>query len=139
MSHSIPPSAEALDHYRLHRDVRNLILDYALGASLLGLIPISGLLSLKLAIAALINVKMMHDIGHRWHFVKGQDILAIFGNLFGALGAITLSMGAWFTFFALGLFIPYVGSLAIAAALFTATWAIGQATNQFYANGRYRP
>jgi hypothetical protein len=126
------------DRDRLQRDVRNLILDYALGVSLLGLIPVAGWLSFKLAIAVLINAKMMRDIGYRWQFPRGQDILAIIGNFFGALGAIALSLGAWFTFFALGLFVPYVGSLAIAAALFTLTWMIGQATHQFYANGRHR-
>jgi hypothetical protein len=136
MSSVFPPTVP--DRDRLQRDVRNLILDYALGVCLLGLIPISGLLSLKLAIAVLLNIKMMRDIGHRWQFPKGQDILAIIGNLFGALGAISLALGAWFTFFALGLFVPYVGSLAIAAALFTVTWMIGQATHQFYANGRHR-
>ncbi len=119
----------------LGRDIRNLILDYALGVALLGLIPLDGLLTLKLLVAALINIKMMWDIGARWGFPKGQDILAIAGNLFGALGAFALSVLSWLTFFSLGLFFPYIGSLAIAAALFTITWMLGQATHQFYASG----
>lgn len=122
----------------LYRRVRNLILDYALGVSLLGLIPITGLLTFKLVIAAAIQVKMMWDVGSLWQFPKGQDILAVLGNFFGALGAVALAMMAWFTFFGIGLFVPYLGSFAIAAALFTFTWMIGQATHQFYANGRYR-
>jgi uncharacterized protein (DUF697 family) len=123
----------------LYRQVRNLILDYALGVALLGLIPITGFLTLKLIVAAAIEVKMMWDVGRLWQFPKGQDILAVLGNLFGALGAITLALMVWLTFFGVGVFIPYVGSFAPASALFTFTWMIGQATHQFYANGRYRP
>jgi hypothetical protein len=123
---------------RLYRSVRNLIFDYALGVSLLGLIPISGFLTLKLIIAAVIEVKMMWDVGSLWQFPKGQDILAVLGNLFGAFGAVALALMTWFACFGVGLFIPYVGSFAIAAALFTFTWMVGQATHQFYANGRYR-
>jgi len=122
---------------KLYRDIRNLILDYALGVSLLGLIPVNGLLTLKLITAALINIKMMWDVGKLWGFPKGQDILAMAGNLFAALGAIALGLMTWLTFFGVGLFVPYLGSLAIAASLFTATWMIGQATHQFYANGRH--
>ena len=120
----------------LFRDIRNLILDYALGVSLLGLVPADNSLTIKLIIAGAINIKMMWDVGKRWGFIKGQDILAVVGNFFGALGSIALGVMAWLTFFGVGLFVPYVGGFKIAAALFTTTWMIGQATHQFYANGR---
>jgi uncharacterized protein (DUF697 family) len=120
---------------RVFRDVRNMILDYALGAALIGLIPIDGFLILKFLIAAVLNIKMMWDVGRRWNFPKGQDILAQAGNLFAALGAVALGLVTWITVFAIGLFVPYVSSFAIAASLFTVTWMIGQATHQFYANG----
>jgi VanZ family protein len=132
-SQSLKP-ASTREH--LFRDIRNLILDYALGVSILGVIPVQGLLTLKLLLAALINIKMMWDVGQLWGFPKGQDILALAGNLFGFLGAIALGVMTWLSFVALGLFVRYVGSFSIAAALFTVTWMIGQATHQFYANGR---
>jgi uncharacterized protein (DUF697 family) len=137
-SNSALPEHSNSSREQLYRRVRNLILDYALGVSLLGLIPITEFLTFKLVIAAAIQVKMMWDVGKLWQFPKGQDILAVLGNFFGALGALALALMAWFTFFAMGLFVPYLGSFAIAAALFTFTWMLGQATHQFYANGRYR-
>ena len=120
---------------RQERQVRDLILDYALGASILGLIPISGLFTVKLLVAAALILKMMWDIGKLWGFRKGQDLLAIAGSFFGGLGALAMAFGAWLTMFGIGLFVPYIKSLALAAALFTLTWSMGQATKQFYASG----
>ncbi len=117
------------------RESRNLALDYALGVSILGLIPISGLLTLKLLLAIGLIFKMSWDIGAKWNFVKGQDILAIAGHLFGLVGAFAMAFMAWLTFLIMGLFVPYVGSFKIAAALFTLTWMLGQTINQFYASG----
>ena len=35
-----------------------------------------------------------------------------------------------------GLYLPVIGEFTTASFLFTLTWAIGQATNQFYLSGR---
>ncbi|HEY9600713.1 MAG TPA: hypothetical protein V6C85_03825 [Allocoleopsis sp.] len=115
--------------------VRDLILDYALGASILGLIPIRGLFTVKLLVTAGLILKMIWDIGKLWGFRKGQDCLAIAGSFFGGLGALAMAFTAWLTMFGVGLFVPYIKSLALAAALFTLTWSLGQATKQFYASG----
>lgn len=115
--------------------VRDLILDYALGASILGLIPIPGLFTVKLLLAAGLILKMIWDIGKLWGFRKGQDFLAIAGSFFGGLGALAMAFTAWLTMFGVGLFVPYIKSFALAAALFTLTWSIGQATKQFYSSG----
>jgi hypothetical protein len=127
---------ETFNYAHRERESRSLVFDYALGVSILGLIPISGIISLKLLIAILLIVKMNWDISVKWKFVKGQDILAIAGYLFGLIGALAMGFMAWLTVLAIGLFIPYVGSLKIAAALFTLTWTIGQATNQFFATAQ---
>lgn len=126
----IPPNL-----VRQERQVRDLVLDYALGASILGLIPIPGLFTVKLLVAAGLILKMISDIGKLWCFQKGQDFLAIAGSFFGGLGALAMAFTAWLTMFGVGLFVPYIKSLALAAALFTLTWSIGQATKQFYASG----
>ncbi len=126
----IPPNLVRQEHL-----VRELILDYALGTSILGLIPIPGLFTVKLLVAACLILKMMWDIGKLWGFRKGQDLLAIAGSVFGGLGALAMAFTAWLTMFGVGLFVPYIKSLALAAALFTLTWSIGQATKQFYASG----
>lgn len=123
---------------RQERRVRDLILDYALGISIIGLIPISGLFTLKLLVAAILLLKLMWDIRKLLDFRRGQDALAIAGNLFGGLGAFAMAFTAWLTFFGIGIFVPYVKGLSLAAALFTLTWGIGQATKQFYASGHER-
>lgn len=126
-------------NYRLQeRSSRALAFDYALGISILGLIPISGLLTVKLLLAVGLLVKMLWDIGVKWQFAKGQDLLALAGYLFGFLGALAMGFMAWLTLFAIGLFVPYVSSFRIAASLFTLTWVLGQNTNQFYASGRQK-
>ena len=120
---------------RQARESRNLALDYALGSSILGLIPISSLLSLKLLVAIALIIKMCWDIGRKWKFAKGQDILAIMGYLFSWVGAFAMAFMAWLTLLGIGLFIPYISSFNLAAALFTLTWMLGQSTNQYYASG----
>ena len=120
---------------RPERRVRNLILDYALGTSILGLIPIPRLFTLKLLLALGLSLKMIWDIGQLWRFRPGQDWLAKAGVFFGILGALAMAFTAWLTVFGLGVFVPYLKGLALAAALFTLPWGIGQAVNQFYASG----
>ena len=120
---------------RQERRVRNLILDYALGTSILGLIPLPRLFTLKLLVTFGLILKLIWDIGKLWRFRKGQDLLAIAGVFFGVLGALAMAFTAWLTFFGLGIFVPYLKGVAFAAALFTLPWGIGQAVNQFYASG----
>ncbi|MDF5713513.1 MAG: hypothetical protein PUP93_06400 [Rhizonema sp. NSF051] len=118
-----------------HRQIRNLILDYAMGAAIIGLNPFRGILTLVLLIVGVLILKMMWDIGSKWGYTKGQDPLAIAGNIFGFLGAFALAFMAWVTMFCLGLYVPLLSGFAISAAFFTLTWTLGQITNQFYASG----
>lgn len=120
---------------RQGRRVRDLILDYALGSAILGLLPISRLFTLKLLLAFGLIIKMSWDIGKAWHFRPGQDLLARIGVFFGSLGALAMAFMAWLTFWGLGVFVPYLQGLALAAALFTLSWGQGQVVNQFYASG----
>lgn len=120
---------------RQARRVRSLILDYALGTSLLGLLPIPRFFTLKLVLAFGLTLKMIWDIGKLWHFRRGQDLLAIAGLFFGLLGAFAMTFTAWLTFLGLGVFVSYLKGLALAAALFTLPWSVGQVVSQFYASG----
>ncbi len=81
---------------------------------------------------------MLWEIGRVWHFSRGQDALAIAGNLFGALGAIATGLVVWLGFLTAGIWLPYVGSFKGAAGLFSLTWMLGQSTNQYYAIGYRR-
>lgn len=119
-----------------HQEIRELIIDYAIGTAILGLNPLPGSLTVTLLVASGLLLKMMRDIGARWGFPKGQDALAIGGNLFGGLGAFWVAFMAWVSMYGLGLFVPFVGSFAVASALFALTWRVGQATHLYYASGR---
>ncbi len=104
-------------------------------AALIGLNPFRGTLTLTLLLVGLLILKMIWDIGYSWGYTKGQDPLAIAGNIFGFLGAFALAFMAWVTIFCFGLFVPLFSGFAISAAFFTLTWTLGQVTNQFYASG----
>ncbi len=116
-----------------HR-ARELVLDYAIGAAIIGLIPlsISHLWVWQILAIALLLIKMMRDVGDYWGFPKGRDMFSVIGNLFGGMGALGITLMAWLTLFLIGLLIPVIRSLALAAAFFTLTWTLGQVTNQFY-------
>lgn len=115
-------------------EVRRMIFDYALGAAIVGLIPITGggSLEVKLLVVLLLILKMIWDIRNLWGQPRGQDVLAIAGNAFGFLGAVIAGLLAWATMIGLSVVIPYVGAFAKAAGFATATWIAGQSTNQFY-------
>lgn len=134
-----PPQSAAVTLNLVERiqAVRNLILDYAIGAAILGLLPLRGSLmfELQLLAATVLVFKMKGHIGSQWGYSKGQDVMAIAGSAFGCLGAFSMALMAWATVFCVGLFVPFVGSMALATSLFTWTWAIGQATSQFYVSG----
>jgi uncharacterized protein (DUF697 family) len=134
-----PPAIRPPGLIRRDRQVRDLILDYALGIAILGLIPIPRLFTLKLLLALGFMLKMGWDIGRLWRWRRGQDVLAIAGALFGGLGAVATALVVWLTCFGIGVFVPYFKGLALAAALFTLPWALGQSVNQFFASGAEAP
>jgi len=114
--------------------VRRLIFDYALGAAIVGLIPLTGggSLEIKLLVVLGLILKMSWDIRNLWGRPTGQDSLAMIGNMFGFIAAVLVAFLAWATMIGLGVIIPYVGAFAKAAAFATATWIAGQSVNQFY-------
>ncbi len=115
-------------------DVRRLIFDYAMGAAIVGLIPLrgGGSLEIKLVVVLGLILKMVWDIRNYWGRPRGQGVLAVVGNLFGFIAAVLGGFLAWVTLIGLGVVIPYVGAFAKAAGFATATWIAGQSTNQFY-------
>jgi predicted lipase len=119
-----------------NHETRVLIFEYSLLAALIGLNPFANLFSFSLVLLGFLSFKMMRDIGKKWGYPKGQDILAIVGNLFGGLGALIMACLAWGFMIVAAIYFPVVKSLALAAAYSTFTWIIGQATNQYYATGK---
>ena len=115
-------------------EVRRLIFDYALAAAIAGLIPLTGggTLELKLLFVLCLILKMIWDIRRLWGQPRGQDFLAVVGQIFGFIGAVIAGLLAWATLIGLGVVVPYAGAFAKAAGFATVTWIVGQATNQFY-------
>ena len=64
------------------------------------------------------------------------EAIAIVGSIFGGFGAFFAALMSWATITGIGLYVPVIGEFAATSFLFTLTWAIGQATNQFYLSGR---
>ena len=118
------------------KEVRDLILDYAIGIAILGFNPLPGINLVTNTIACGLILKMISDIGAKYGYPKGQDAIAILGSIFGGFGAFFAALTSWATISLIGLYVPIVGEFAAASFLFTLTWAIGQATNQFYLSGR---
>ncbi len=119
-----------------NRELRSLILEYALIAAILGLNPFPSLFSFSLIGLGILSVKMMRDIGAKWGYPKGHDILAIAGNLLGGLGAFIMAALAWGLMIVAAIYFPILKSFALAAAFATFIWIVGQATSQYYAVGK---
>ena len=128
--------ARAPNLVEINQEIRELIIDYAIAAAIMGLNPLPGTMTVTLLAASVLLLKMMRDIGGRWGYPKGQDALAIGGNLFGGLGSFWVAFMAWVSMYGLGLFVPFVGGFALASSLFALTWRVGQATHLYYASGR---
>ena len=118
------------------KEVRDLILDYAIGIAIFGFNPIPGINIVTDAVAFGLILKMIRDIGSKWGYPKGQDAFSIIGSIFGGFGALFAAFTSWAAISLVGIYLPVVGEFATASFFFTLTWAIGQATNQFYLSGR---
>ncbi len=116
----------------LNIKVRNLILDYALGAAIVALLPLPQLDGLK-AIALLgLNLFLVIGIARLWNFKKGGDLLARIGILFGIAGAIGMGILGWLLLVPLGIVVPVLRSLAPGMAAFCYFWGFGQVVHHFY-------
>ncbi len=112
--------------------VRNLILDYALGAAIIALLPIPQIGVLQAIALVILNIFLVRGVARLWHFQKGGDFLARVGILFGIAGSILLGFLVWIFMVALGAVIPMIGALASGAAAFCYFWGIGQTVHHFY-------
>lgn len=119
-------------------EVRRLIFDYCLGTAMVGLVPLrgGGVLEVKFLVVLLLILRMIWDIRRLWGQPRGQDALAMVGNMFGFMAAVIVGFLAWGTVVGLGVVLPYAGAFAQAAGFASATWLAGQSTNQFYTSAK---
>jgi len=111
---------------------RHLILDYALGAAIVALLPIPNIGGWQAIALVLLNILLVIGIARLWQFQKGGDLLARIGILFGIAGAILLGFLVWLLIVSVGAVVPLIGTLAPGMAAFCYFWGVGQAVNHFY-------
>lgn len=122
-----------MDHpAKVNIKVRNLILDYALGAAIITLLPIPRIGLLQAIALLVLNIFLVRGIARLWNFQKGGDFFAKSGILFGFFGSILLSFLVWLLIVALGVIVPIIGVLAPGVAAFCYFWGIGQTVHYFY-------
>lgn len=119
----------------LNRQVRNLILDYALGAAILVLLPIPHLMIVKAIALGVLHYRIIRDVGRLWGVQSRSDFLARLGSIFGVAGALFLALVGWVGMVALGALVPHVEALAAGVAAFAYFWGIGQTVHHFYLSG----
>ncbi|MDJ0557106.1 MAG: DUF533 domain-containing protein [Microcoleaceae cyanobacterium MO_207.B10] len=112
--------------------VQNLIKNCSIATAVLGLNPIPGIAIITNLVALGVDLGMMNQIGEIWGYQKGQNVRDILQNFVGGLGALTASIGVG----VIVSVVPVVNSITLASTHFVFTWAIGQATNQYYASGK---
>ena len=125
--------AEASSLARRYRSAQDIVLEYAIGLAILGLLPT--LLTPILVIAAVLLIKMLWDIAQIWQFSFSSNAMAIGGWLMNGLGACAFSILAWMALIFLGAFLPLIDHYAISAGLMGGGWTLGAGTNQFFLNG----
>ena len=136
-SESLPFAESIMPGFKIpleiNRGVQKLIIDYTLGAAIIGLIPVL-VGKMDLFVLALINLKMVLDIWFSWGKPKAKRIQMIIVILLAFLGALATAFLARLIFSLIGLVIPLIIVLNGAVGHATLTWSFGRATNQFYLN-----
>lgn len=119
-------------------EVRRMIFDYAMGAAIVGLIPLhgGGTLEIKLVIVLALILKMTWDISKQWGQPRGQGWLVIISSILGLAWAGIAGLLVWGIMIGLSVVIPYAGAFAKAAGFATGTWIAGQTVNQFYTTAK---
>ncbi len=98
-----PSFAIAMDQpAKVNLKARKLILDYALGAAIVALLPIPNIGLGQAIVLVLLNVSLVIGIACLWQFQKGGDLLARVGILFGIAGAILTGFLVWLLIVAVG-------------------------------------
>jgi hypothetical protein len=121
-------------------EVRRMIFDYAMGAAIVGLVPLTGggTLEIKMVIVLALILKMTWDIRQQWGQPQGQGPWVTLSSAVGIIWAGIAGLLVWGIMIGLSVFVPYAGAFAKAAGFAAATWIAGQAVNQFY-TGAKRP
>lgn len=131
---TIAPGCELI--LEINREVTNLIFNYTLWAAILGAFA-SNYLRLDnytLPILALINLKMVLDIGTCWGRPEKKRLWAIAILFLLFLFALATALIVRSIFTIIGLFIPFIIVLNGTIGHGSLTFVMGKVANQFYLN-----
>lgn len=126
------PEALTTPYIRRYRTVHSQVLDYALGAAIIGLNPFPHSLIVTLILVGILLFKMHHDIQKIWNVPRQRGFWASTDCLLSMIGALSIAFMAWLTLMIISAFIPLIHRFAISAALFSLVWMIGFAINHSY-------
>jgi len=118
----------------LNRRARGLILDFALGAAIIALLPIPYSILLKIILLPVLMVLMVKRILRLWQGYK-PDAVAKLSLLVSLAGAVMLGLLGWLGGIALSVRSPWLTGLAPGFAFFALFWGVGQAVNHCYLSG----
>ena len=121
----------------IERKVRSMIIDYALVALILGVIPVYGswIPTVRVSCLIFINVRMVLAVGRFWGHHKGHFVMTNITLILAILRSFCLAILIWAVIVIVGLFIPFADSLARAIAYGFLTMSIGNSLSHYY----YRP
>lgn len=119
---------------QLNHQVRGLILDFALGAAIVALLPIPYSIFLKIILLLVLMVLMVKRVLRLWQGYK-PDAVAKLSLLVSLTGAVLLGILGWLGGIALGVNVPWLAGLAPGLAFFSLFWGVGQAINHCYLSG----
>jgi hypothetical protein len=118
----------------LNRKVRGVILDFALGAAIVALLPIPYSIFLKIIALPVLMVLMVKRVLRLWQGYK-PDSVAKLSLLVSLAGALLLGIVGWFGGIVLGTVVPWLSELGPGFAFFALFWGVGQALNHCYLSG----
>ena len=131
---TIQPGCELI--LEINRQVKDLILNYTLWAAILGTFASNyrHLDNYTLPLLALINLKMVLDIGRLWGRPEKKRLWAIAFLFLLFLFALATALIVRSIFTIIGLFIPFIIILNGTIGHGSLTYVMGKVTNQFYLN-----
>lgn len=118
----------------LNRQTRGVILDFALGAAIVALLPIPYSIFLKIILLPVLMVLLVKRILRLWQGYK-PDVVAKLSLFVGLAGGMLLGVLAWLGGVVLGIAVPWLAGLAPGFAAFAFFWGAGQAINHYYLSG----
>ena len=129
---SIVPGVKLIE--TIARKVKNAIIDYALGAAILGAIPVYGrwIPLLRVALLIVLILKMVKDIRRFWGDRQDRRVRAVFSCILGIIGSVALALIAWLGVLLLSLLIPFIDVLARAIAYGVLTFNIGLTMSRYH-------